>query len=43
MFACPHVVGSVGTSLAVNLNRSDFAIVDDSEHLFLAVFLAVEC
>lgn len=43
MFACPHVVGSVGTYVVVSLNRPDFAIVGDSEHLFLAVVLAAEC
>lgn len=43
VFACPHVVGSVGTYVVVCLNRSDFAVVGDSEHLFLAVVLAAEC
>lgn len=43
VFACPHVVGSVGTYVVVSLNRPDFAILGDSEHLFLAVVLAAEC
>lgn len=37
------MVGSVGTELVVGLNGSDFAIVGEIKHLFLAVLLAAEC
>lgn len=42
VFACPRVAGSVGTYMAVSLSRSDFVIIGDSDHLFLAVVLAAK-